>query len=350
MPLSNERVLVTGAGGFVGGRLVDLLLREGVATAALVRTGLESPRLQALGCATYRGDVTLPETLPAAVRGCTALVHCAVGGADLEESRRVNVAGTVSLLRAFAEAGGRRVVHVSSVAVHGTQGLPDLVTEDEPVVKEGSPYEMSKAEGEVAALQVGGELGLEVVVIRPTLIYGPGSRQWTLGLLERVRYDSVRLIDGGLGTANLIYIDDLCGLLRGALVANADAVGAAYFASGPDLVTWRDLLGAYARMLDKPEPANLPMARARLAYKAALLRHKSVQRPLVIGPFDMEAQRQRAVFSTEKAKRLLAYSPAYPFERGMEHTRQWLYEKGYLPRRSVNAGGGSASRPAARGT
>lgn len=331
MPASDGRVLVTGAGGFVGGRLVELLARAGVPTNALIRTGLEAPRLEALGCSTFRGDIALPATLPAAARGCTALVHCAVGGADLEDSRRINVAGTISLLNAFAEAGGRRVVHVSSVAVHGTTGLPDVVTEQQPFVTKGSSYELSKAEGEAAALGFGADLGLEVLVIRPTLVYGPGSRQWTLGLVERVRYECVRLVDGGLGTANLIYIDDLCELLVRALFADADAAGEAYFASGPDLVTWREFLGAYAQMLDKPEPKNLPMTRAQLVYRASLLRHKAVQRALVIDPFDMVAQTQAAVFSIEKAKRRLGYAPAYPFERGIRSTCVWLVDKGYLP-------------------
>ena len=334
-PMPDGRVAVTGAGGFIGGRLVEILARAGVQTQALVRTGLEAPRLEALGCSTFRGDVTIPATLTQFVSGCTCLVHCAAGGSDLAESRLVNVEGTRALMRAFADAGGTRVVHVSSVAVHGTNGLPRLVTEEQPLVADGSEYEVSKAEGERAALAIGADLGLEVVVVRPTLVYGPGSRQWTLGFLDRVRYESVRLLGGGRGAANLIYIDDLCGLLIGGLMADSRAAGSAYFASGPDVVTWREFLGAYACMLGKPEPAMVPAALTRLAFQAALLRHKAVLRPLVISPFDTVGQFQSAVFSIEKARTQLAYAPGYPFEKGMTATVEWLVARGHLPGSSV---------------
>ena len=167
------RALVTGASGFVGARVVERLTSRRVPARALVRR--RSNRAGTSGPVDWvQGDVTRPETLPAAVAGCDVVFHCAWGGGSLEDSRRVNVEGTRNVVEAAARAGVRRLVHLSTMAVHGDR-LPAELTEDAPLIARGDAYGVSKAEGETLARQLGPELGLEVVVLRPTLVYGPAA-------------------------------------------------------------------------------------------------------------------------------------------------------------------------------
>ena len=148
-----RRALVTGANGFVGARMVDRLLRRHVPVSALVRQRLPV-RPTAPGLARVHGDLTRPESLRPAMTGCDVVFHCAWGGESLEDARRVNVEGTRNVLETAAEAGVRRVVHLSTMAVHGDV-LPPELTEDFPMVTSGDAYGVSKAEGERVALDLG---------------------------------------------------------------------------------------------------------------------------------------------------------------------------------------------------
>src|SRR5262249_5177134 len=120
-----RRALVTGANGFGGARMVDRLLLRHVPTRALVRRRLRTEAM-APGLERVHGDVTRPESLRAAVAGCDVVFHCAWGGESMEDARRVNVEGTRHVLLAAAEAGVRRVVHLSTMAVHGDVLPPEL--------------------------------------------------------------------------------------------------------------------------------------------------------------------------------------------------------------------------------
>src|SRR5262245_8250878 len=182
------QVLVTGASGFIGSRLVERLGGMGMRVRALVRRGvLSRPEQQ---CERIRGDVTVLETLYSAVQGCEVIFHCAWGGHSLAEARRINVLGTRNVFTAAAAAGVRRVVHLSSMAVHGHR-LPALLTEEYPLQFQGDAYAVSKAEGERVALELGAVYGVQVVVLRPTLVYGPQSPIWLLGYFERVKHEQL---------------------------------------------------------------------------------------------------------------------------------------------------------------
>src|SRR5262249_3073922 len=129
------------------------------------------------GVERVQGDVTRPETLARAVAGCDVVFHCAWGGASLADARRVNVDGTRHVIEAAAAAHVRRIVHLSSMAVHGNVRKAEL-TEEAPLVDRGDAYSVSKAEGERLALELGRTRGVEVVALRPSLVYGPGSPFW----------------------------------------------------------------------------------------------------------------------------------------------------------------------------
>ncbi len=168
--------LVAGAGGFIGSHIVEELRRGGHPVTALDRAGTDLSIARSAGAATRVGDLADGESLVGALQGVQVAIN-ATGLFDLSASpsalRAVNVDAAWSFAEATRRAGVRRLVHLSSVAVYGRPGIT-------PCPEEGptgprSAYERTKLEGERAVVALHGQ-GLEVAVLRPTLVYGPRSR------------------------------------------------------------------------------------------------------------------------------------------------------------------------------
>lgn len=324
------RALVTGSQGFLGTRLVHHLRGRGVTVRALVRRGLDVPWLAGDGPEPVRGDVTDADSVARAAAGCDLVFHCAWGGDSFEDARRINVGGTRNVVEAAAAAGVRRVVHVSTMSVHGKR-LPTLLTEECPFDLEGDAYGVSKAEGEQAAFAVGRERGVEVAVLRPTLVYGPRAPLWVLQYFDRVRREQVALIDGGSGLANLVYVDDLVDAMWAA-AERPGVAGEAFLVNGDPPVTWREYLGAFARMCDKPLPTSVPLWRAKVEMQVMRIYGTLAQRPRRFTGMDLELMPLHTTVSIEKAQRLLGWQPAHSLAEGMGECEAWLRREGYLPR------------------
>jgi nucleoside-diphosphate-sugar epimerase len=319
--------LVTGAGGFVGSHLVTRLLVAGGPVRALQRSRILSATADAR-CERIRGDVCDGDALRRATAGCDVVVHCAWGGGTLADARRVNVDGTRMVIEAAAAAGVRRVVHVSSMAVHA-RPLPAVLTETHPLVRDGDVYAATKAEGERVALHVGAARGVEVVVLRPTLVYGPGSALWIVSFLERVRREEVRSIGGGAGLANLVHVDDLVEAIMAAAM-RAGVVGEAFLVSGPAPVPWSEYLAALARLCAKPPPAPLSLWRARLARHVGRVGTVLTGRGPLVTTVDLQEMTRRTQVSTAKAERRLGWRPRVSFADGIARTEPWLRAAGLL--------------------
>ncbi len=353
------RALVTGAGGFIGRRLVRRLSAAGVATRALLRSGRAACASADGGrgrVETVRGDVTDAASLRSAVAGCDVVLHCAWGGKTLDQARRVNVDGTRAVVDVAAAAGVRRVVHLSSMAVHG-DAPPPILDERVPLCDRGDAYAVSKAEGEIAAFERGRAGGIEVVALRPTLVYGPGAPLWVLDYFERVKHEQVVLINGGAGLANLVYVDDLVAATIAAITA--PVAGEAFLISGAMPVTWRTYLGHFAAMLSKPLPPSMPAWRARLEMQCMRIYGTLAERPRRISVTDVALMTRRTTVAITKAQRLLGYVPQVAIDEGMQRCKAWLRDEGYLGSRDMHAhvrfssvatvaGGGADGRPGAR--
>lgn len=323
------RAFISGVTGFVGGRLAQRLVSCGIHVNGLARDPTKTALLTANGFEAFSGDVAVAETLVPAMAGCDIAFHCAaVGGGTLQESRQTNVAGTASVLNCASRSGVRRVVHLSSVVVYGDD-LPAVVDESCPYLTRGSSYALSKAEGEQVALSLGGELGVEVSVLQPTCVYGPGSPVWTMRFFQRVRDEQTVLVDDGAGMCNLVHIDDL---IDAALLA-ADCDGAAgerFIISGPTPATWRAYLNYFAQMCGKPAPPSVPLWKARLQSAVMIWHFRFTRRPMKFDWSDVQLMRTRAVFSIAKARAGLGYRPKVDIDAGMADTAAWLHEQGYL--------------------
>jgi len=325
MNLRDAQILVTGANGFIGGRLAArLIAEEGARVRALVRAGTASAQ-------NFIGDVTDHDAVRRAMQDCDAVVHCAAmqwGRAHLDEYRRVNVGGTLNLLRAAHDAHVARFIHLSTINAHGLPPPRDANAAS-PLTTRGDFYSVSKAEGEHAARAFANANGVPLVVIRPGCTYGPNSQAWTITPLQRVRYGKRVLVGDGNGICNAVYIDNLVDLILLALKNDA-AIGHAFIGTEGRGVTWREFYGAYAQMLGGKEVKRVPRLPALLLASAFELLARMQGYPPRIALSSVHFYSHRVVFDISKATQILGYSPRISFAEGMRRTREWLGAKGYL--------------------
>jgi nucleoside-diphosphate-sugar epimerase len=230
------RAFVTGATGFVGGRLAARLRERGDEVVTLVRDPGKAGRLRELGCAIVEGDLSSRAALASAMEGCDAVFHVAaiyrngVPRSKRDELFAANVTGTENVLDAATDAGVSRVVYVSSnVAFGDTRGEVVDETYEPPEGPYLSLYHETKALAHRAAKERIAR-GAPIVIVQPGGIYGPGDHTEISGMLERgVRGKVVVLPFGGVGL-NWVYVDDL---VEGILLAHdRGRVGESYVLGG----------------------------------------------------------------------------------------------------------------------
>lgn len=202
--------LVTGATGFIGGRLAAASRERGWQVRNLHRTGRAPGTLVGLGAEPVAASLHDSAALAAACRGCDVVFHAAavVGSRAIPPAVfEVNVRGTEAMLRAASAAGVGRFVFTSSVAVYGGSA-PDGATEDAPPTPD-SPYGESKVAAERLCLEESRRTGIEVVILRPCFVYGPGDRNFTPALASIIKRGVFPLVNGGRAPMDLVHVDDV---------------------------------------------------------------------------------------------------------------------------------------------
>ena len=274
--LRGQRVLVIGASGFLGGRLVERLVAEcGAQVRILIRRIATGSTAVRFPIEVHVGDLTDAHAVERAVSGCTVVFNCAKGsGGDPGHRRAVDIDASAHVVEAAARAGAR-VVHVSSLAVYDLPRAGD-VDEQTPPAPPGDPYSDQKLAGERQALDTGARLGVPVTVLQPTVVYGPRATVHASDILEEMRTGRLVLVDGGSGTCNAVYIDDVVTALLLAAVRD-EAAGQRLLVSGPEHPTWAEFFGCFERMLGRPATVNLTEA------QALALWHRSQRRRSLLG-------------------------------------------------------------------
>lgn len=255
MTATTRIVAVTGATGFVGGALVRTLANRGHSVRAIVRqSGARWPA----GVAEIAvGDLDAVTDWSAALTGVDAVVHCAARAHQLDdrhadplaEFRRVNAEASVNLGRQAAAAGVRRLVFLSSIGVHGgqTQGRP-FRADDPPAPH--SPYAVSKLEAEKGLRQLAAQSAIELVIVRPPLVYGPDAPGNFARLLRAVQSGWPLPLGAVDNRRSFIGLDNLLDLLILCL-DHPDAPGT-WLASDDDDVSTTELLRRMAQALGRP--------------------------------------------------------------------------------------------------
>jgi nucleoside-diphosphate-sugar epimerase len=327
-----ELCLLTGASGFIGGRLAQRLARDGHPLRCLVRERSDTTALEALGVELARGDLTDAGSLARAVEGVSHVFHCGALVSDWatkDEIIKINVAGTRSLLAASAAAAVRRFVHVSTTDVYG---YPDAPATDESYssTRFCNWYAQSKREAEAEVRRAEAEHALEAVILRPATVYGPGSIEVVGEIARAIRGRNMLLIDRGRAVAGLCYVDNVVDAALLALRSDA-APGQAFNLSDGLDVTWRQFTDDLAAGLASPRVRwSVPYRAANavgfsLEHAYRLLRRATgLTLPPLLSRQAVQVLGRNQDFSNRKAREQLGWSPRVGYGEGLEATLAWL--------------------------
>jgi len=248
-----KQALVTGSSGFVGRHLCAWLLQQGWLVRGLSRRGLAPEGVEAVVCDLLQGSVE-----ERCLQGVDVLVHCAARvhvmddhAADpLAAFRKVNVEGTLNLARQAAQAGVKRFVFLSSIKVNGeaTDGVP--FTERDPVVTT-DPYGRSKYEAEQGLLKIAAETTMEVVIIRPPLIYGPGVKANFQKMMQWIAKGVPLPLGAVRNRRSLVALDNLVDFI-GLCMQHPKAANEVFLISDGEDVSTAELLRRVAKAMGKP--------------------------------------------------------------------------------------------------
>jgi nucleoside-diphosphate-sugar epimerase len=346
------RILVTGAGGFIGGRIVEVLheLNPGSVRAG-VRRWSSAARIGRLPVEIIQCDVSSAENVRCAMKGVAAVVHCARG------DETTNVDGTRIVLSEAQRAGVERVVHLSSVAVHGRE--EGSVSEASPWAPGSDLYGRSKVQTEEICAEYAAR-GLAVTVLRPTIVYGPYSDLWTVEFAQRLSAGKWFLPERYTqGICNLVYVDDVVKAVLLSLQSER-AIGQTFIVNGEERPTWNEYFLALNDALGLP-PLH-PQSAVRSRLKAGLMMpvRKTAKfilkrfQPIVMQVYqrsnlakalmrraetaiknspttgEFELYSLRVSYEGRKARELLAYRPSFSMRDGIELSVAWLRDHRYV--------------------
>lgn len=387
MMLRGATALVTGGSGFIGGRLIEVLVGQyGMKVKALIRSsssGGGAFRAAAAGADFVVGSLLDEAVLIKAVSDCDYVFHCAYGShGDLAEQRRVTVEGTRLLARAAGGAKIRHFVNLSTLITFGAN-TPAAVDEDHAPTRMWKwPYAVDKRDAERALIEEHRRSALPLTILRLGAIYGPYGPAFTVGPLQALSSGRVALVDDGQGVSNATYVDDVIQAMILAAI-RPEGVPEIFTIKGPDRVTWRQLYEAYEAMLGVD--ALVPMSRAEMraargaAARAALRRlvpealaalkasagfkRSAGALPLIRPAYALLGKRRNAIatpasagpivaperpiqlipdmmidyyactteYRIDWARERLGYAPAFDLTRGMTLTEAWARWANLIP-------------------
>ncbi len=303
----------------------------------LVRTSSDTARLEELDVELAVGDLTSASSLARAVQGARYVLHCGALVSDWalrDEIAAINVRGTRKLLEACIGAQVRRFVHFSSTDVYG---YPDgaQIDENYSATRFRNWYAQTKldAEAEVRRAQATG--ALEAVVLRPSTVYGPGSKDVIGEIARAIEGRHMLLIDGGRPVAGLCFIENLIDAALLALNGQA-ATGEAFNVSDGSSITWRELSD------DLAEGLGCPKVRWSLPYRLAnsigfalehgyrlLRRSTGLSLPPLLSRQAVQVLGRNQDFSNRKLREMLGWEPRVDYASGLDATVAWL-KRDYL--------------------
>lgn len=302
------RILLTGSGGFVGSRLATVLNSEScfqLRTAS--RSVLEDKN-------NFRIELESASNWMDALEGVNTVIHTAARAHvmkdevpdPLAEYRKVNVEGTLNLARQAAKAGVSRFIYISSIKVNGEQTPQDTPFTADDVPAPEDPYGVSKLEAETGLHEIASETGMEVVIIRPPLVYGPGAKGNFASMIKLVEKGLPLPLGAIHNKRSLVALDNLVDLII-TCIDHPAAANQVFLAGDGQDVSTTELLRGVGRAMDKPARL-IPVPAGMLMFGAGLLGKKAVAQRL-LGSLQVDIS---------KARNLLGWEPPLSVEEGLQ--------------------------------
>ncbi|MEJ2131769.1 MAG: NAD-dependent epimerase/dehydratase family protein [Gammaproteobacteria bacterium] len=327
------KALVTGATGFIGSAVARTLIEKGHEVRVTVREGSDLTNVEALSAERVTADLADRDSLRAAVRGCDAVFHVAADyrlwTLDPDAMYRVNVDGSVHLLRAAADAGVERIVYTSSVATLGLNADRSPADEDTPSSLSDmvGHYKRSKFMAEAAVRNEAEERALPVVIVNPSAPVGPRDIKPTPTgqiILDAALGRMPAYMDTGL---NVVHVDDVA--LGHVLALERGEVGRRYILGGTDM-TLKDILAVVARLLGT-RPPKVRLAPA-VVYPIAVLNEawsRLSRKPPRVPIDGVRMAKKHMFFRSDRAIHEIGYH-ARPAEEAIRDALEWFRSAGYV--------------------
>jgi nucleoside-diphosphate-sugar epimerase len=322
--------LITGASGFLGGRLAQLLAEQGEEVIVLARASSKLDHLPNIRIAP--GDLTDSASLRKAVHGMTRIIHCAACSTDWAPWNTyyaANVTGTQNLLDAALQSPTiERFVHVSTTDVYGYPVIP--CDESQPTKEAaGLPYNNTKRLGEQAVWKAHQDHGLPITILRPATIYGPRGKDFTVEIATLLRQRLMATIDHGNAPGGFAYVDNVANAILEASTHPA-TIGEAFNLADGTNANWNDYLKLFAEALG----TKLPWI--NLSLKSATTMARAFEAPWrLLGITSRPLLTRHAVlllalnqeFPTAKAKETFGFCPKISLEEGIARSVAWLRDR-----------------------
>jgi nucleoside-diphosphate-sugar epimerase len=319
--------LVTGASGFLGGRLTQVLVEQGEPVRVLARRRSDLRHLENLPIEVAWGNLEDIESIRQAAARCNVIYHCAGAAtdwADWSTYHTANVVGVQNIVDTVARVETlERLVHISTSDVYGYPVR--ACDETNPLTDVGLPYNRSKIMGERIVWEAS-RGGLPVTILRPATIYGPRSKDFVFAIAALIMKSQMILTNGGRARAGLAYVDNAVDCIIRAAHA-PHALGQAYNVRDEGDETWRRYVDTLAETLGKPAPrlsvpSGLAFILARLFERTyRTLRLKG--RPLLTRHAVLVLCRDQG-YSIAKAQRELDFTSKVAFEEGVRRSTDWF--------------------------
>jgi len=314
-------ILITGASGFLGGRLAQLLAAQHAEVAVLARPTAALSHLDNLPIRILQGDLTDPASLRAAVQGITHIFHCAACSTDWapwDTYYQANVVGTQNLLDAALQSPSlERFIHVSTTDVYGYPTIP--CDESAPTRDAGLPYNQTKRLAELAVWRAHTDHGLPITILRPATIYGPRGKDFTVEIATLLRQRLMATIDRGHAFGGFAYVDNVANAMIQAATHPA-TLGQAFNLADGTQADWTEYLRLFSQALGTKTPwINLSLSAATALARALELPHRLLKlpgRPLLTRHAVLLLALNQE-FPTTKARETFGLKPAVTLAEGI---------------------------------
>lgn len=321
--VTGNNALVSGATGFLGGFLLARLHEKGFRVRALVRRTRDCSGLSGSGIDLCEGDILDRPSLVRAMEGQQLVFHTAGKVSDLGNRRefwQANVEGTANVVSACLDVGVKRLVHVSSLTVLGLPRSSRWVDEKTPLARAArDPYTLSKIAAEKLVRGAHGKNGLETVVIRPGVIWGPGDPTFLPRFIALLRRGRLVLVGGGGNQLALSHVENLSqGIVQAALTPAA--AGQVYHLTDGEEITARSAFSALARVLGVAAPRlSLPFAFVYFlaANMELFARWRGAANPPAFSRYGVRLVACDGRYDIGKAQKELGYLPSVTFSQGI---------------------------------
>lgn len=342
-----KTLFVTGATGFIGGRIVERLYdSRKYKVIAGVHNWSNAARIGRFPVEMRYCDVLDKNNLASSFKGITHVIHCAAG------SERIITEGTRNILKVACDFKIKKLIYLSSIAVYGdTSGIVDESVIPRPIDSYGKAKLLAEKECLRYTIK-----NLPVVILRPTIVYGPFSQKWTVDIARLIACHIIGISHIFEGKCNFIYVDDLVNAITLALEVN-DSISQVFNVGGSQVISWNNYFKEFNKQMGFADIsvirdevymkikikslfyypikiiAKMLLSKydhmARYYYRRFLLARKLMNNienelKLNLNPSDLELFERSANYESKKIARMLGYKPIYPISDGLRLTAEWL--------------------------